>query len=86
MTTINKHQNALSQVNICSKKLFSTGEKKEITFNNIDDESLISQLVFAKCNMLILSTINRIVKHIVCNSRRLVFLCQPDLSLKLTHS
>ena len=36
LTTVNKHQNALSQINISSEDLLSTEESKEVTFDNID--------------------------------------------------
>ena len=57
-----------------------------MTFDNIDDESLISQLVCIKCNMLISSTTQEIVKCIACNSMQLVSPCQTDLLLKLNDS
>ena len=41
LTTVNEQQNTLSQINISSKDLLSTQETKEMTFDNIDDESLI---------------------------------------------
>ena len=86
LTTVNEQQNALSQINISSTDLLSTKETKEMTFDNIDDESLISQLVCTKCNASIQSTTQKIVKCIACNSIQLVSSCQTDLSLKLTHS
>ena len=36
LTTVNEHQNALSQINISSEDLLSTEESKEVTFDNID--------------------------------------------------
>ena len=80
LTTVNKQQNALSQINISSTDLLSTEETKEMTFDNIDDESLISQLVCPKCNTSIPSTPQKIVKCIACNSIQLVSSCQTDLS------
>ena len=76
----------MSQINISSIDLLSTEETKEMTFDNIDDESLISQLVYVKCNMSIPSTAQKIAKCIACNLMQLVSSCQTDLSLKLTHS
>ena len=86
LTIINEQQNAMSQINISSIDLLSTEETKEMTFDNIDDESLISQLVYVKCNMSIPSTAQKIVKCIACNLMQLVSSCQTDLPLKLTHS
>ena len=86
LTTVNKHQNALSQINISSTDLLSTEETKEVTFDNINDENLISQLVCTKCNMSIPSTTQEVEKCIACNSIQLVSSCETDLLLKLTHS
>ena len=80
LTTVKEQQNALSQINISSTDLLSTEETKEMTFDNIDDESLISQLVCPKCNTSIPSTTQKIVKCIACNSIQLVSSCQTDLS------
>ena len=76
----------MSQINISSKDLLSRKETKKMTFDNIDDESLISKLVCIKCNMLISSTTQKIVKCIACNSMQLVCPCQTNLLLKLNHS
>ena len=57
-----------------------------MTFDNIDDESLISQLVSTECNRSIPSTAQKVIKCIACNSIQLVSLFQTDLSLKLNHS
>ena len=75
LTTVNWQQNALSQINISSKDLLSTEETKWMTFDNINDESLISQLVCTKCNTSISSTIQKIVKCILGNSIHLVSSC-----------
>ena len=72
LTIINEQQNAMSQINISSIDLLSTEETKEMTFDNIDDESLISELVYVKCNMSIPSTAQKIVKCIACNLMQLV--------------
>ena len=85
LTTVNEQQNALFKITISSTDLLSTEETKEMEFDNIDDESLISQLVCTKCNTSIPSTTQKIVKCIACNSIQLVSLCQTDSSLKLTH-
>ena len=42
LTTVNEQQNALSQINLSRTDLFSTEETKEMTFDNIDDESLVN--------------------------------------------
>ena len=86
LTTVNKQQNALSQINISSTDLLSTEETKEMTFDDIDDERLISQLVCTKCNTSIPSTTQKIVKCIACNSIQLVSSYQTHLMLKLTPS
>ena len=86
LTTVNKQQNTLSQINTSSTDLLSTEETKEMTFDNIDDESLISQLVCTKCNMSIPSTTQKVEKCIACNSIQLVSSCETDLLLELTHS
>ena len=86
LTTVNKQQNALSQINISSTDLLSIEETKEMIFDNIDDEILISQLVSTKFNTSIPSTAQKIVKCIACNSIQLVSSCQTDVSLKLIHS
>ena len=57
-----------------------------MTFDNIDDESLIGQLVCTKCNAWISSTTQKVIKCIACNSIQLVSSCQTDLLLKLTPS
>ena len=85
LTIVNKEQNVLSKITISSTYLLSTEETKEMTFVNIDDESLISQLVYTKCNTSIPSKTQKIVKCIVGNSIQLVSSCQTDLLLKLTH-
>ena len=42
LTTVNEQQNALSQINLSRTDLFSTEETKEMTFDKIDDESLVN--------------------------------------------
>ena len=74
LAAVNENQNRLSQINISSTDLLSTGETKEVTFDNIDGESLISQLVCTKCNTLIPTTTQKIVKRIACNSIQVVSL------------
>ena len=86
LTTLNEQQNALSPIKISSKDLLSIKETKEMTFDNIDDESLIGQLVCTKCNVWISSTTHKVIKCIACNSIQLVSSCQTDLYLKLTPS
>ena len=86
LTTVNEQQNTLSQINISSTDLLSIEETKEMTFDNIDDESLISQLICTKCNSSIPSTTQKIVKCIAYNPIQLVSSCQTDLLLKLTYS
>ena len=57
-----------------------------MTFDNTDDESLISQPVSTDCNASIPSTTQKVIKCIACNSIQLVSSFQTDLSLKLNHS
>ena len=64
LTTTNEQQNTLSQINISSTDLLSSKETKEMAFDNIDDESLIHQLVCTKCNPSIPNTTQKIVKCI----------------------
>ena len=85
LTIVDKEENVLSKISISSTDLLSTKETKEMTFVNINDESLIGQLVCIKCNKSIPSTAQKIVKCIACISIQLVSSCQTDLLLKLTH-
>ena len=79
LTTVNEQQNALSQTNISSKNFLSNEETKEMTFDNIDYESLVTQLVCTKCNTSIPNTTQKILACIACNSIQLVSSCQTDL-------
>ena len=79
LTTVNEQQNALSQTNISSKNFLSNEETKEMTFDNIDYESLVTRLVCTKCNTSIPNTTQKILACIACNSIQLVSSCQTDL-------